>query len=104
MSIPEFIFTFVMVANVIATFFSNAQRLRDVERKLNLLLSHLDIDPTSQVSPSSHVISLAADPKQRMAAIKAYRRETGAGLKDAAAAIDQLQVGSPGRAHKNGFE
>jgi ribosomal protein L7/L12 len=35
-------------------------------------------------------MSLAADPKQRIAAIKAYREQTGAGLKVAAAMIDKV--------------
>jgi ribosomal protein L7/L12 len=95
MTIPEYIVAFLLVANAITTFFSNARRLQDVERKLNQLLSHLGIDPTSQVSPSTRVISLAADPKQRIAAIKAYREETGAGLEDAVAVIDKLQAGHP---------
>jgi hypothetical protein len=68
------------------------QRLRDVDRKLNLLLSHLKVDPTALVS--SRVRELAADPKQRLAAIRAYRRETGAGLAEAAAAVEKLGGGA----------
>lgn len=67
-----------------------SRRLRDIERKVTLLLSHFKIDPTSPVDPSSRVRDLIADPKQRFAAIKAYRRETGANLKDAAEVVDRL--------------
>jgi len=48
------------------------------------------IDPTAQVAPSSHVMSLAADPQQRIEAIKAFRAQTGAGLKEAVAVIDKI--------------
>lgn len=101
MTVPEYILAFLMIANLITTFFGNARRLQDVERKLNLLLSHLDINPTSRVAPSPHVISLAADPKKRLIAIKAYRLQTGADLKEAAAVIDQLQAGTQRQSHEN---
>jgi ribosomal protein L7/L12 len=98
MTIPEYTLAFLLLANVITTYFNNTQRLQDLERKLNLLLVHQHIDPTSQVKPSSRVIALAADPQQRIAAIKAYRTETGAGLKDAAAVIDEIASGPNGSA------
>jgi ribosomal protein L7/L12 len=41
-------------------------------------------------------MSLAADPKQRIAAIKAYREQTGAGLKEAVAVIDKIAAGANG--------
>jgi ribosomal protein L7/L12 len=97
MSIPEYILTFLLVANVIVACLSNARRLRDMERKLDLLLARLHIDPTSQVNPSNRVISLAADPQQRIAAIKAYRGETGADLREAAAVIDTIAAASKAR-------
>ena len=67
-----------------------SRRLRDIERKITLLLSHFEIDPTSPVEPSSRVRDLAADPKKRFAAIEAYRGETGANLKEAAEVIDRM--------------
>jgi ribosomal protein L7/L12 len=93
MTIPEYIFAFLLVTNAIGIFGSQARRSQDVERKLNLVLAHLGIDPMAQVSPSSHVVSLAADPQQRIAAIKAYRQQTGAGLKEAVAVIDRIASG-----------
>jgi ribosomal protein L7/L12 len=35
-------------------------------------------------------MSLAVDPKQRIAAIKAYRQQTGAGLKVAMDVVDKI--------------
>jgi ribosomal protein L7/L12 len=35
-------------------------------------------------------MSLAADPQQRIEAIKAFRAQTGAGLKEAVAVIDKI--------------
>jgi len=93
-TIPEYIFAFLLVANAIGAFVGNARRLQDVERKLNLVLAHLGIDPTAQVNPSSDVINLAADPRQRIAAIRAYRLQSGAGLKEAVAVIDRIARGS----------
>jgi len=69
---------------------SHTRRIQELDRKLNLVLTHLGIHPTAQVAPSSHVMSLAADPKQRIEAIKAYREQTGAGLKEAVAVIDKI--------------
>jgi ribosomal protein L7/L12 len=96
MTIPGYIFAFLLVANAIGAFVSNARRLQDMERKLNLVLAHLGIDPTARVNPSSDVINLAADPRQRIAAIKAYRLQSGAGLKEAVAVIDRIASGSNG--------
>jgi ribosomal protein L7/L12 len=52
--------------------------------------THLGFDLNVQMAPSSHVISLAADPQQRIEAIKAYRTQTGAGLKEAMAVVDKI--------------
>jgi ribosomal protein L7/L12 len=94
MTIPEYILGFLLVANVMASIFGRTRSLQDVERKMNLVLRHLGIDPSAQVPPSSEVVSLAADPKQRIAAIRAYRLESGSGLKEAAAVIDRIATGS----------
>lgn len=90
MTVPEYWLAGLLLATVIVWFIDHARRLRGVERKLNLLLAHFEIDLASSVKPSNHVISLAADPQQRMAAIKAYRSETGAGLKEAASVIEKI--------------
>jgi ribosomal protein L7/L12 len=94
MTYPEYFLAFLLVASAIAAFFRQIQRLQDVERKLNLVLAHLGVEPTAAVPPSSLVIRLARDPQQRIAAIKAYREQTGAGLKEAAAVIEKIAAGA----------
>jgi len=89
MTITEFVLlAFLVVANGFA--FSHTRRIQELERKINLVLSHLGIDPDAEVPPSSHVIELASDPRQRIAAIKAYRQQTGAGLKVAMDVVDKI--------------
>ena len=90
MTISEYCLYGFLFAIAAAFVLDYSRRLRDIERKVTLLLSHFEIDPASPVKPSSRVRDLAADPKQRFAAIKAYRRETGANLKDAAEVIDRI--------------
>lgn len=70
--------------------FGHTRRIQELEQKINLVLSHLGIDPNTEVPPSSHVIALASDPRHRIAAIKAYREQTGAGIRQAKAVIDRL--------------
>lgn len=96
MTIPEYMFAFLLVGSAIGAAFSHARRLEDVERKLNLLLAHLGIDPSAQVIPSSHVINLATDPQRRIAAIRAYRLQSGVGLKEAVAVVDRIAGESHG--------
>jgi len=78
--------------------FSYLRRIQELERKLNLVLTHLGIDPSVRVAPSSHVIDLATDPRKRIEAIKAYREQTGAGLKEALAIIDEIAANTKGGA------
>jgi hypothetical protein len=96
MTIPEYIFAFLLIGGAIGAAFGHGRRLQDVERKLNLVLAHLGIDPSAQIIPSSLVISLATDPKQRIAAIRAYRLQSGASLKEAVAVVDRIAGGSNG--------
>lgn len=89
MTITELVLlAFLVAANGFA--FSHTRRIQELERKINLVLAHLGIDPAAEVAPSSHVIDLASDPRHRIAAIKAYREQTGAGLRQAKAVIDKL--------------
>jgi ribosomal protein L7/L12 len=96
MTIPEYLLAFLLICNAIALLSSRTRYSPDVERKLNLILVHFGIDPTAQVAPSSRVVSLAADPRQRIEAIKAYRMQTGAGLKEAVAVIDKIAASAKG--------
>lgn len=94
MTVPEYWLAFLLVGIVIAAFFDHVRRLQMVERKLNLVLAHLVIDSTAVVPPSNDVVDLAKDPQQRIAAIRAYRQQTGAGLKEAVAVIEQIAAGT----------
>jgi ribosomal protein L7/L12 len=95
MTITEYVLAFLLSANALSLF-SHMRRIQDMERKLSLVLTHLGIDPNAHVAPSSHVMSLAADPRQRIKAIKAYREQTGAGLKEAVAVIDKVAANAKG--------
>jgi ribosomal protein L7/L12 len=67
--------------------------LRRVEQKLNALLRHHGVEPTQGPALSDRVKELAADPARKIAAIKAYREETGAGLAEAKEAIESFTNG-----------
>jgi ribosomal protein L7/L12 len=89
MTTTELVLAFLLSANG-AYIVSHMRRIQEVERKLHLVLTHLGIDPNVRVAPSSHVMSLAADPRKRIEAIKAYREQTGAGLKEAVEVVDKI--------------
>ncbi|MCV2354613.1 ribosomal protein L7/L12 [Paucibacter sp. B2R-40] len=65
-------------------------QLRESEAKLNALLMHMGIAWGQYAEPSEEVIALAKDPKAKIEAIKAYRTQTGLGLKEAKEVIDKL--------------
>ena len=52
-----------------------------LDRKLDALLQHHGIELPSPLSPE--VQKLACDPRQKIAAIKLHRQQTGLSLKDA---------------------
>ena len=89
MTIAEYVLIFLFSVNG-AFYFSHTRRIQEVERKLNLVLANLGMDPSVRVAASSHVMSLAADPRKRIDAIKAYREQTGAGLKEAMEVVDKI--------------
>ena len=64
-----------------------------VERRLNLLLRHFNIDPAPGSPLSDRVKGLANDPARKIEAIKAHREETGAGLAEAKAAVEAYMNG-----------
>jgi hypothetical protein len=68
------------------------RRLCENEYRVNLLLRHAGIDPLRPGEPSERVKVLAQQPSQRIEAIKAYREESGAGLRAAVAMIDSLKT------------
>ena len=64
--------------------------LQSTEAMTRRLLSHQGIDWQTNVEPSDRVRDLAVNPKSHIAAIKAYREQSGLGLKEAKAVVDGL--------------
>lgn len=68
---------------------TDAARLSRVEAKLDLILQHLGIAPADAVAERlSAEVRTLADGGDKIKAIKAYRDQTGAGLKDAKEAVE----------------
>jgi ribosomal protein L7/L12 len=67
-----------------------SERLKQNETKLDALLKHFEIEWGALSEPSELVKKLAQDLSTRIQAIKAYRQQTGAGLKDAKEVVERL--------------
>lgn len=95
----------MVILAVLALAFGLAQlariqaRLRDSEAKLDALLKHLGVELGQFAEPSDQVKALARDPKMQIQAIKAYREQTGLGLKEAKEVIDQLARAATAESH-----
>jgi len=63
-------------------------QLGRLERRLNLVVRHFNIDPAPGSPLSDRVRRLADDPARKIEAIKVYREETGVGLAEAKAAVE----------------
>jgi ribosomal protein L7/L12 len=71
---------------------ANRDRLARVEQKLDLLLTHAGLD--YMPAPKEAWQALADEgPARKIAAIKAYREQTGAGLADAKRAVEEYIEG-----------
>jgi hypothetical protein len=81
------------VLAILATVSRSQARLERVERRLNLLLRHFNIDTAPGSQLSERVRRLADDPARKIEAIKVYRDETGAGLAEAKAAVEDYIKG-----------
>jgi hypothetical protein len=75
---------FLMAQYLSTTTNGSSKRL---ERKVDLILKHLGLDPYQDVNPQ--VIELLKSG-QKIQAIKLYREQTGAGLKDAKDYVEGL--------------
>jgi LmbE family N-acetylglucosaminyl deacetylase len=66
------------------------RRLRDLEVRFEKLLLHVGFvaDPSPPITDEVRV--LARTPGAKIAAIRAYRQQTGAGLKEAEEAVEKL--------------
>ena len=67
---------------------STVARIGRIERKINLLLQHHNLDPLQGRPLSDRVKQLADDPAKKIQAIKAYREETGASLAEAKEVVE----------------
>ena len=86
----------VLVASTAAaaSYFRPADRDRLVraEEKLDLLLTHAGLDYTPAPKAAWQVLA-DEGPARKIAAIKAYREETGAGLAEAKRAVEEYIEG-----------
>lgn len=70
---------------------TDAARLARLERKIDAILRHLNmeyVDPASPECLSEEVQTLANDPAKKIQAIKLHREQTGLGLKEAKDAVE----------------
>jgi hypothetical protein len=65
-----------------------SRRLRRVEQKLDAVLKGLGITSEDSITSAEYWKSLARDRGQKIQAIAAYRKETGAGLAEAKQAVE----------------
>ena len=66
---------------------NNGQRLARLERKVDLILTHLGLDPNQGVNSEVTELMKAG---QKIQAIKLYREQTGVGLKEAKDYVESL--------------
>lgn len=64
--------------------------LQSTEDMMKRFLTHSGVGWEAAIEPSPKVRELAVDKRSYVAAIKAYREQTGLGLKEAKAVIDDL--------------
>jgi ribosomal protein L7/L12 len=88
MEIYFYLLGFLWLVSLAASYWDTAARISRIERKLNLLIRHAGIDPLQGLPVSERVKQLAGDPARKIEAIKVYRQETGAGLKEAKDAVE----------------
>ena len=63
-------------------------RLKRLEKKLDLILKHLQIEFIDEPEALSEQTRLFADQGEKIAAIKQHRNETGVGLAEAKQAVE----------------
>lgn len=68
------------------------RRTARVERKLDLIIEHLEIETDTLGPGLDNVRALLRDGK-KIPAVKAYREATGVGLKEAKEAVDRIEAG-----------
>jgi ribosomal protein L7/L12 len=66
------------------------RRTRRLELMVSDIANHLGLSGASMQEPSDEVKALAKDPRKFIAAIKAYRAQTGSGLREAKEVVERL--------------
>lgn len=89
---------FLILAGIVAFFAGGAvalrpsdqSRLKRLEKKLNLLLKHFEIEDPDLVTVNGLTAEVRqlADAGQKIEAIKVHREQTGLGLKEAKDAVE----------------
>ena len=69
---------------------SIARSMQNTEAMIGRLLSERGFERETTAEPSERLKELAVGSGTRVEAIRAYRRQTGAGLKEAKAVVDRL--------------
>jgi ribosomal protein L7/L12 len=67
------------------------KRLRDLEVRFEKLQRHIGFVADPNPPTTADVMILARTPGSKIAAIKAYREQTGAGLKEAKDAVERME-------------
>ncbi len=81
----------ILLITLCFSMFRSERRLATLERNLDALLRHLNVDPLAPPGPpSDRVKELATDPERKIEAIRLYRRETGADLRQAKSMVESL--------------
>jgi hypothetical protein len=87
------IFVIAILFLVVGGYTDTTRRLGRMDRKLILLMRHLNLDPLQRIPLSDRVKQLASDPARKIEAIKVYREETGAELAEAKDAVEAFIEG-----------
>ncbi len=66
---------------------SGDTRLQKLEAKVDRILDHLGLEAADLPPLSEEVKALALQPRKKFAAVKLHRQQTGAGLREAEAAV-----------------
>ena len=69
---------------------STAARLASIQRKLDLVIEHLDIANIADIAPEQAEVVRHLEAGQPIHAIRAYRQQTGATLLEAKQAVDRI--------------
>lgn len=78
----------ILVGSLVAWSFNQTARQRRIERKLDAVLNHLGVEADDRAGLSTQARQYA-DAGRKIEAIKQHRVDTGAGLAEAKAVVDE---------------